>query len=313
MTLQLGAHIGQQNMTMDEMRSLWRRLDAEGLDWISVWDHIYEAPPAGGTVDHFETVASLAALACDTTNARLGVLVFYVGYRNPGLLAKVAATIDHISGGRFTLGLGAGWHEQEAVAYGYDFPPAGRRLDMLDEATQAIRGLLTQDRTTFSGDWVTLDNASCLPRPVQDRLPIWIGGRGEKRTIPMVARLADGWNAAYVSAETFGRLNGLLTQHAEQVGRDPGSIERTVNLSFDLGLTDAEVAERRSLVAAQWGDQAERLMSGSLLATPDQAVELILAYRDAGAQMVNVAFRAPWNAEALDAYLEVVVPQVRAA
>lgn len=313
MTVQLGAHIGQQNMAMDEMRSLWRRLDAEGLDWISVWDHIYEAPPAGGTVDHFETVASLAALACDTENARLGVLVFYVGYRNPGLLAKVAATVDHLSGGRFTLGLGAGWHEQEATAYGYDFPTPGRRLDMLEESTEAIRGLLTQDRTTFSGQHVTLANASCLPAPVQERLPIWIGGLGEKRTIPMVARLADGWNAAYVSAERYGQLNDLLSRHAEDAGRDPAEIERTVNLSFDLALDEADVVDRRRRIESLWGEQSERILNGSLLATPDKAVEMILAYRDAGAQMVNVAFRAPWNPEALDAYLELVVPQVRAA
>ncbi|MCP4959733.1 MAG: LLM class flavin-dependent oxidoreductase [Actinomycetia bacterium] len=313
MTLQLGAHIGQQNMAMDEMRALWTRLDRAGLDWLSVWDHIYEAPPAGGTIDHFETVASLAALACDTENARLGVLVFYVGYRNPGLLAKVAATVDHLSGGRFTLGLGAGWHEPEATAYGYEFPSPGRRLDMLDEATRAIRGLLTQDRTTFHGEHVTVENASCLPPPVQERLPIWIGGLGPKRTIPMVARLADGWNAAYVSPERYNELNTLLTSHAEEVGRDPAEIERTVNLSFDLVLDEAEIEDRRRELVIKWGSQAERLAAGSLLATPNRAVEQILAYRDAGAEMVNVAFRAPWNPDALDAYLEVVVPQVRTA
>ncbi len=114
-------------------------------------------------------------------NARLGCLVFYVGYRNPASIAKAAATLDHISGGRFELGLGAGWHEQEATAYGYDFPGVGTRLDMLDEATTIIRGLLTQERTSFTGKHYSVDNASSLPLPIQDRLPIWLGGLGEKK------------------------------------------------------------------------------------------------------------------------------------
>src|SRR6266851_5816513 len=129
----LGVHLGQQNLAMDELRALWRRCDAS-MDWISAWDHFYEAPPQGGTVPHFEAVATLAALACETSRARIGCLVFYVGYRNPAQLAKVATTLDHLSNGRFELGLGAGWLAWEAAAYGYDFPPAGRSLDMLEEA-----------------------------------------------------------------------------------------------------------------------------------------------------------------------------------
>ena len=185
MTLRLGAHAGQQNMAMSDMRLLWRRLDAH-LDWISAWDHLYEAPPAGGTIDHFEALSVLGAMAADTERARLGCLVFYVGYRTPGVLAKAATTLDHISNGRFELGLGAGWHEQECKAFGYDFPSIGTRLDMLDEATQIIRGLLTQPRTTFTGKHFRVEDASCLPLPVQERLPIWIGGTGERqgRSLP---------------------------------------------------------------------------------------------------------------------------------
>ena len=151
MTLSLGAHVGQQNMTMDEMRALWRKLDDARFDWISAWDHFYEAPPAGGTQPHFEALATLGALAAETQHARLGCLVFYVGYRNPALLAKAATTLDHISGGRFELGLGAGWHFWEAKAYGYEFPELKSRLDMLDEAATIIRGMLTNERTTFHG------------------------------------------------------------------------------------------------------------------------------------------------------------------
>lgn len=242
--VQFGAHVGQQDLTMDELRALWRRLDEAGLDWISAWDHLYEAPPDGGTHPHFEAIATLAALACETSRARIGCLVFYVGYRNPGVLAKAATTLDHISGGRFELGLGAGWHEWEAAAFGYDFPSVGRRLDMLDEAVPLIRSLLTEDRTTHDGEFFRTEDASCLPKPVQDRLPIWIGGVGEKRTLPLTAREADGWNAAYVAPDEYRRLNGVLDARCADIGRDPTEIERSVNLVFALGQTEKDIREK---------------------------------------------------------------------
>lgn len=297
---------------MDELRALWRRFDAT-MDWISAWDHFYEAPPRGGTAPHFEAVATLAALACETTRARIGCLVFYVGYRNPGQLAKAVTTIDHLSGGRFELGLGAGWHEPEARAYGYDFPSDGRRLDMLEEAVPLVRSLLTEERTTHDGDWFRTEDASCLPLPVQERLPIWIGGVGERRTLRITARQADGWNAAYVDPHEFRRLNGVLDQWCETEGRDPADIQRSVNLLFLLSVDEAAAAQARRQVEEQWGPFAPRVMGGALVGTPDEAVEQILAYRDAGAGQVNVALRAPWPPESLDAFLDEVVPRVRAA
>ena len=311
--IELGAHVGQQNMPMDELRATWRRLDSAGVDWISVWDHLYEAPPEGGTVPHFEAIATLGALCADTSHARIGCLVFYVGYRNPGILAKAATTLDHLSGGRFELGLGAGWHEPEAKAFGFDFPPLGRRFDMLEEAVPLIRRLLTENRTTHDGEWFRTVDASCLPTPVQDRLPIWIGGVGEKRTLPLAAAHADGWNAAYVPPEEFARLCGVLDRACETVGRDPGEIRRVVNLTFNLVTSDADVGPMEDRLRAQWGPGLSRVLGGGLNGTPDQAVERILAYGDAGATGVNIALRAPWDADALDAYLEVVIPGVRDA
>jgi alkanesulfonate monooxygenase SsuD/methylene tetrahydromethanopterin reductase-like flavin-dependent oxidoreductase (luciferase family) len=309
--LRLGAHVGQQNMAMDEMRALWRRLD-EHVDWISAWDHLYEAPPAGGTLDHFETLTTLAALACDTERARLGVLVCYVGYRSPGVLAKAAATLDHLSHGRFELGLGAGWHEPEARAFGYPFPSVGTRMNMLDEATQIIRSLLTEDRTTFAGEHFSVENASCLPHPVQQRLPIWVAGVGEKRTIPLAARLADGWNAAYVTTDEFARLGGVLDEACAVAGRDPQAIRRGVNLSFNLVTTAAKAAAVEEELRAQWGPAYDRIAGGALLGTPDDAVARIAEYRAAGADDINVALRAPWDDDALTAYLTEVVPAARA-
>jgi F420-dependent oxidoreductase-like protein len=313
MSVSLGAHVGQQNMTMEQLRALWRKLDRSGFDWISAWDHFYEAPPAGGTVPHFEALATLGALAAETRNARLGCLVFYVGYRNPALLAKAATTLDHISSGRFELGIGAGWHMWEATAYGYDFPPVKKRLDMLDEAATIIRSMLTQERTTFSGKHFRVDNASCLPRPIQPRLPLWIGGVGEKRTLRLVARHADGWNAAYVPPQEFARLSAVLDQWCEKQGRNPKDVRRAVNLAFNLA-TDGASAEREAAKLKQeWGSMAGRIAGGALMGTPTQAADRILEYVAAGATEVNIALRAPFNADALDAYIEEVVPQVRRA
>ncbi len=307
----LGVHIGQQNLSFDGLRALWRHLDGK-VDWISLWDHFYEAPPAGGTLDHFETLSTLGALAADTKISRLGCLVLYVGYRNPALLAKAATTLDHLSHGRFEIGLGAGWHQWEAEAYGYPFPQVGERLDMLDEAVQIVRGMLTQERTTFSGKHFRVVNASCLPAPVQERLPIWIGGVGEKRTLRLAARHADGWNAAYVSAAEFARLGQILDGWCEREGREPRSIRRSVNLSFHLTsrAADRPAAERE--LERQWGAAAARVRAGALLGTPAEAEDQVAAYFDAGADEVNVALRAPWDGQAFAAYIKEVVPALRA-
>ena len=311
--IQLGAHVGQQNLGMDEMRTLWKRLDASGVDWISAWDHLYEAPPQGGVLPHYEAVATLAALACDTTNARLGCLVFYVGYRNPGLLARAAVTIDHLSGGRFELGLGGGWHEWEAEAYGYDFPSVGVRLEMLDEATQLITSLFENERTDYSGTHYKAANASMVPKPVNGAMPIWIGGIGEKKTLRLTAKHADGWNAAYISPQEFGRLNKVLDGWCEKLGRDPAEIERSINLLFNLSADETAAVATEKRFIEEWGAMAERVKAGALLGTPDTAVEQVMAYRQAGADMVNIALRAPVDDEVLDAYVTTTMPAVRAA
>ena len=313
MAVSLGVHIGQQNLAFAHLRAWWRRLDAAGVDWISVWDHFYEAPFQDGSQPHYEALATLGALAADTTRARIGCLVFYVGYRNPALLAKAAATLDHISGGRFELGLGAGWHIHEASAYGYPFPDIGTRLDMLDEAATVVRRLFQEPRVTFSGRHFQVDDATCEPKPLQDRLPLWIGGLGERRTLEVAARRADGWNAAYVSAAEFRRLNSVLDGWCEAEGRDPATIRRGVNIAFHMALDAAGVERERARIAAEWGRQAERILGGSLLCTPGQAAERIHEYVASGASSVNVALRAPWDQDALEAYVAEVIPAVRGA
>src|SRR5438105_15180598 len=168
-----GVHTGLQNTTVDQLRSLWKRIEELGFDWISIWDHFYSADFNG--YECLEAVACHAALACETSRVRCGSLVYCAGYRHPAVLANAIATIDHLSGGRADVGLGAGWSQVEYDAYGIPVPSVGTRLGMLEEAVQCVRGLLHNDSTSFKGQWFTLQDARCEPRPVQERVPIWIG------------------------------------------------------------------------------------------------------------------------------------------
>jgi alkanesulfonate monooxygenase SsuD/methylene tetrahydromethanopterin reductase-like flavin-dependent oxidoreductase (luciferase family) len=191
-------HTGLQSCTADELRALWHRVEALGFEWISIWDHFYAADATirDGRMETgsvcLEAVAMHAALACETQRVRCGSLVYSVGYRHPAVLANAIATIDHLSHGRAELGLGAGWHEAEYTAYGIPFPSAGVRLRQLDEGIQCVRMLLTQETADFDGEFFTLREARCDPKPVQERLPLWVGGTGERVTLRIVAKHADG-------------------------------------------------------------------------------------------------------------------------
>lgn len=309
--LQLGVHVGQQNATMIELTELWRRLD-DRVDWISIWDHLYEAPPAGGTTPHFEAVASLSALAAVTSKARIGCLVFCVPYRNPALLAKSIVAIDHVSSGRFEPGFGAGWHQPEFVAHGYDFEAIGTRFDQLTEGLEIITGMLgPNETTTFSGEHFSVESVSCVPGPFDGSIPLWTGGRGPSRTPATAARFCSGWNVPYVGPDEYRRLNDRIDAACEAIGRDPATLERSVNLAFHLGATSDAANAELQRIRDQWGADADRVTAGALTGTPDDAVEQIAAFRDAGADMVNVALRLPVDQDALDAYLDVVVPTAR--
>ena len=146
-TVELGIHIGQQDIELDELRKLWRHCDEAGFDLITVWDHFYESPPRDGNGVAFESLALLPALALDTSKSRIGCLCFSMTYRNPAILAKALTTIDHLSKGRLTVGLGAGWHVPEHEGFGIAFPSAGERVDRLSEGVRVMRMMMTRARS----------------------------------------------------------------------------------------------------------------------------------------------------------------------
>jgi len=296
--MRFGVHTGLQNTTTDELAGLWRRIEGHGFDWISIWDHFYAADATGDAVC-LEAVATHAALALTTRRVRCGSLVYSVGYRHPAVLANAMATLDQLSGGRITLGLGAGWLQSEYDAYGLPFPPAGVRLRQLEEAVQCVRGLLTEDVTTFEGEHFTLREARCEPKPMQDRLPIWIGGGGERVTLRIAARHADGWNVPFIPPEEFERKRGVLHQYCEREGRDPSEITNAVNVGL---------AWREGDLEAQFGRIASLVRPGVLSGTTNEVVDRIGAYRDAGAEWVILAMRAPFDTDGLDRFATEVVP-----
>ncbi len=171
-----------------------------------------------------------------------GSLVYSAGYRHPAVLANTMATLDQIADGRVVLGLGGGWLEQEYQAYGLHYGSTGERLRMLGEYVQCVRGLLTQERTSFAGEFFTLRDAQCEPKPVQARLPIWIGGGGERVTLRLVALHADGWNVPFIPPEEWARKAKVLDEHCADVGRDPADIVKTVNVG--MAFTEEELTRQ---------------------------------------------------------------------
>jgi F420-dependent oxidoreductase-like protein len=292
----LGVHTGLQNTSVEDLSAVWRRAEDLGFDWISIWDHFYAADDTGGAVC-FEAVAAHAALACTTSRVRCGSLVYSVGYRHPAVLANAIATIDHLSGGRADLGLGAGWHQGEYDAYGIPFPRAGVRLDQLEEAVQCIRSLLREESTTFSGEHFRFTDARCEPKPIQAELPIWIGGWGEKRTLRIAAQWADGWNVPFISVEEFARKRGVLHRHCDDVGRAPEEIRCAINVVL---------AWDEESLRAQFGNLADLVRDATLAGSDDEVVERVGRYIDAGADQVNIALRAPFQPEALERLMDVL-------
>src|SRR5438034_962962 len=227
-----GVHAGTEGSSIDDVLAFWRRVESLGFGWISVWDHFYPIMGGGGS-GSFDSVASQTALAMATSRARIGVLVYSVGYRHPAVLANAVSTIDQLSGGRAEVALGAGWAKDEYDAYGLPFPGVGERIDMLTEGVECLAGLLHEERFSFEGKHFQLKDATLGVRPVQPRVPVWVGGMGEKRIIPLAARVADGWDSPLgPSAEEFAQKVSVLERECARIGRDPNSIRRSAHIGL---------------------------------------------------------------------------------
>ncbi len=302
MTLRFGVHTGLQHTSIDDLQSLWRRIEDLGFDWISIWDHFYAAD-ASGDPHCLEAITAHTALAAPTARVACGSLVYSAGYRHPAVLANAMATLDQVAHGRTVLGLGGGWLRGEYDAYGLHYGTPGERLRMLEEYVRCVRGLLTEDRTTFVGEFFELTDAQCEPKPLQARLPIWIGGGGEKVTLRIAAQYADGWNVPFLPPEVWAHKAQVLDAHCERLGRDPAEITKSVNVG--MAFTDEEL--RR-----QFGPMANAVKPGVLSGGVQEMVAKVGAYVDAGASYVILALRAPFDRDGLERFAAEVIPAVRA-
>ncbi|MCD0451625.1 LLM class flavin-dependent oxidoreductase [Actinocorallia sp. API 0066] len=309
-TVRFGIHSGQLHGTFGACAELWRGAEELGYDWVSVFDHFrpHLYPPDWPC---FEGTAMLAALAATTERIRCALLVSTATWRHPAVLANVAATVDHISGGRLEFGVGAGGPDRAHQQYGIPFPAAAERLDVLDEACTVLRGLWDEDVTTFKGEHFRLDGARLAPKPVQKRLPLVIGGDGARRTLGIVARHADIWNTLASSPETYRTKLQALAGHCAAAGRDPADIRGS--LTFRAVLTESPSGGPERAAAQVDGAPEEIRREYLTFGTPEDCVADLLAYADLGVRDFLLAVKPPVDWRTVELVATRVAPAVRAA
>ncbi|HYM83664.1 MAG TPA: TIGR03560 family F420-dependent LLM class oxidoreductase [Candidatus Dormibacteraeota bacterium] len=306
--MKLGILLWSQGTDWPRFRDAARRMEDLGYDYLWTWDHVY-AIFGDPYQPIFEGWTALAGLAASTERLRLGLMVGANTFRNPALVAKMAATVDAISDGRSMVGLGAAWFALEHEADGYDFGAGvGQRCDWLDESAGIVRRLLDGESVTYSSEKYRLENAIHHPRPVQAHLPMVIGGSGEKKTLRTVAKYADIWNGIG-SVETLAAKSRTLDEHCAAVGRDPAAIERS--LDCFMVIRDRESDAREAwLSSLAYNKTDPSRPAAPLLGPPAAIAETLRAYRDLGFRTVNVELPAPYDAETLERLVHEVKPLV---
>jgi alkanesulfonate monooxygenase SsuD/methylene tetrahydromethanopterin reductase-like flavin-dependent oxidoreductase (luciferase family) len=293
--MRFGLQLWSQSTTWPAFRDAARGADAGGWDSVWTWDHLlaifgpWEQPV-------FEGWTTMSALAAVTSRVRLGLMVGANTFRNPGLIAKMATTLDHVSDGRAIVGIGGAWFDREHEAFGIEFGASpGERLDWLDESVMLIRRLLDGERFDHSGPRYTFRDALSEPRPIQARVPILIGGSGRRKTLRIVAERADAWNTAGTLEEVRDALDAL-SGHAEAVGRDLSTLEKTI--SFPVVLRDTAAAAKARMDELLAHNQVEHMGDVPHLAgSPEEVADAIRPYRDLGFETVIVRMPAPYDEE----------------
>jgi alkanesulfonate monooxygenase SsuD/methylene tetrahydromethanopterin reductase-like flavin-dependent oxidoreductase (luciferase family) len=299
---QFGIHVGPQQCSMADLKGMWLKAEELGFDWVSTWDHFYPATfPVEG--DCFEAVSTHAALAVMTSRVRVGCLVYSSGYRHPAVLAKAAATIDHLSDGRLELGIGAGWHQMEYDGYGIPFEKPAVRLRRLRENVEIVRLLFTQDTTDYDGEFYTLREARADPKPVQAAPRIWVGASGEQLGLKLAGQVGDAWNTPFPSPADFARKRSIVLEHAP----DPSRFVTGVN----VGLVQADDDHIDEALEARFGPGAPFVKPGTLAGSAERIAEHAAQYVEAGADWVILALRAPFEHDVVELFANEVAPRFR--
>jgi alkanesulfonate monooxygenase SsuD/methylene tetrahydromethanopterin reductase-like flavin-dependent oxidoreductase (luciferase family) len=310
-TIRAGLHSGPVNTTYAQYLDLWQRAEALGFQWASLFDHF--RPPDFPDGPCFEGSTLLAAMAAGTKKLSCGMLVFGIANRHPAMVANIASTIDHISGGRLELGLGAGAPDFAQQQYGFLFPPVGVRMEMLDEYCQVLDSLLYKEQTTFQGKYYHLEKAQVIPRPVQSRIPLIIGGAGEKRTLDLVARHADIWNT--FTAGNIGEYrhkSSVLGDFCATHNRPVEEIRKSI--LFRAIIFDDDREKQNTLQSFYNGLSAEDLATRGYLSvgSAEQCIEALIPYLEMGVRDFLFGVKIPTDWRSAELFIQKVIPALRA-
>ena len=322
--LRVGFQVWSEFIGWSELMEAGRDIDARGFEELWSNDHLLPVAPGGpvvvGDLDGpvWEGWSVLFGWAAITSRVRMGTLVSSASYRNPAILVKMATALDHATGGRAVLGLGAGWFEREHRAFGFAYPPLGARIDRFAEAAAICRGLLDGTSVTMSGDWFDMSGARNDPPPLQAHLPLAIGGSGEKRTLRIVGQHADIWNGDADDPDGFRRRNTILDEHASAAGRDPRAIERTVGLPPPcIRASRDEAVEALTTIlerhAASRAAAERAAVSSPFADTAARVGARLREYRAAGASAVIFDWPSPHDRATLDALAGPIRDELEAA
>ena len=308
--IRIGFQVWGQSVAWHDLMAAGERIEALGFASLFANDHLMpilgdaDGPVLGSQGPVFEGWMTLGAWATRTTHIPLGVMVCGVGYRNVGLTVKMATALDHASDGRAMLGLGAGWHEPEHRAFGYEVLSLGDRISRFDEASRVARGMLDGESVTYDGRWISGHGLRNDPPPVQVRMPLLIGGSGERRTLRIVARDADIWNGEGDPA-TYAHKNAVLDERCAEIGRDPSAIRRTVGVPpiCIRETREAAVGALAAILGRHGGSPAQARAwaeSSPLADTQDSVLRSLRAWGAAGAEEAIIDLPSPVDDETME-------------
>jgi F420-dependent oxidoreductase-like protein len=311
--MQFGVFTSLSGTTWPDVLDLWQRSESTGWDVACLTDHFMTAARnREGTV--LESWSTLSALAALVPRIRVGTIVLGNTYRNPALVAKMAAQVDIISGGRLLLGLGAGWQENEHEAYGIPFYTMRERLERLDEACQMILSLWTQPRSSFAGRFYRLSDAPLDPKPLQKPHPeLMIGGGGERVTLRIVAKHADHWNV-WAGPKMLARKTAILEEHCSKVGRDSKTIARSVNMALLITSKTQEIDRLTEAITKRMGSHATDAMDVCLAGSRGQIRDKLHELKAGGVNTVFIPtmFRPLDELRRdMDQFIAEIAPEVR--
>jgi F420-dependent oxidoreductase-like protein len=305
-----GAHIPPEGRDFTEMKRLALLVEEVGFDLFSTTDHLMNMRNPNGPMNHpLECWTTLAGLSAITSKIKLAPLVACYGYRHPTVLAKMATTVDIISGGRLIFGIGAGWHEEEFKGFMGKFPHVGERLSGLKETIEICTGMFNNERFSYNGKLFTVDNVLNKPPPVQKPLPIMVGGGGEKRTLKYAAKYADISHFFARDIKTLEHKMEVIKNHCKNAGRDYDEIIKSTGMVIMFG-SEEEIKEKLKARSKQTGVPVQQMSQrlGEGVGNPDRVAENLKKYIDAGLGLITTSY---YQSEDIRTFAKEVIPLLK--